>query len=214
VFGGYFLCVRGISFVTILHIVSVVMLTNRHSQWFVISFVRGVMSRGGWSILTILRVCGSLLVFSFRVCVGFVFDICAQLRLYRLPFGILSDFESWDFESLRRTSPHVTYIYTYIYICNKYYSCHSLPFGILSDSKSTYKSLLYVALRVGGGVRSILSKFACMKKIFYIQVYFMSFFACVRVVFDMCAYLRLYRVAKTHRIPYLYRSFSAKEPCI
>ena len=32
----------------------------------------------------------------------------------------------------------------------------------------------------------------------------------VCVVFFMCARICLYRVVKTHRIPYLYRSFPAK----
>jgi len=42
-------------------------------------------------------------------------------------------------------------------------------------------------------------------------------FVCVCAKFDTFEHYQVrtqYRVAKTHRIPYLYRSFSAKEPHI
>ena len=37
---------------------------------------------------------------------------------------------------------------------------------------------------------------------------------CMYVKYHVCVFNVKYRVAKTHRIPYLYRSFSAKEPYI
>ena len=51
----------------------------------------------------------------------------------------------------------------------------------------------------------------CMYMFTYAQIHMWIDTTCI---FDTCIYTYgcTYRVAKTHRMPYLYRSFSAKEP--